>query len=82
MAKQGDKKKAKKKRERGQVKEKSVCKTGNSGGGGAVYGLGFIGALVYFIQTATGFWAGALGVLKAIVWPAILVYELLKWVTI
>ncbi len=48
------------------------------GGGGAVYGLGFIGALVYYISTATSFWMGVLGVLKAIVWPAFLVYGLLK----
>lgn len=39
------------------------------------YGLGFIGAAVYFISQATGFWMGALGFLKAIVWPAFLVYE-------
>ncbi len=45
---------------------------------GAVYGLGFIGATVYFISQATTFWVGVLGVLKAIVWPAFLVYELLK----
>ena len=43
---------------------------------GGVYGLGFIGALVYFIQQATGFWSGVLGVLKALVWPAFLVYKL------
>jgi hypothetical protein len=49
-----------------------------SGGGNAVYGLGLIGALVYYIQHATGFWDGVLGVLKALVWPAFLVYELLK----
>jgi hypothetical protein len=48
------------------------------GGGGAVYGLGFIGALVYYIQRADGFWPGVLGILKAVVWPAFLVYELLK----
>jgi hypothetical protein len=42
---------------------------------GAVYGLGFIGAAIYFISHATGFWMGVLGFLKAIVWPAILVYE-------
>ncbi|MBS3141243.1 hypothetical protein J4405_03805 [Candidatus Woesearchaeota archaeon] len=45
----------------------------------AVYGLGFIGALIYFISTATGFWMGVLGILKAIVWPAYLVYALLKF---
>ena len=43
-------------------------------GEGAVYGLGFIGAAVYYIATAGSFWAGVLGILKAIVWPAILVY--------
>lgn len=48
------------------------------GGGSAVYGLGIIGAAVYYIQQADGFWAGILGVLKALVWPAFLVYELLK----
>ena len=45
----------------------------------AVYGLGFIGALIYFIGHATTFWLGVLGFLKAIVWPALLVYEALKY---
>jgi hypothetical protein len=44
-----------------------------------VYGLGFIGALVYYLGHATTFWIGVLGFLKAIVWPAMLVYELLKY---
>ena len=44
---------------------------------GAVYGLGIIGATVYFIQNADTFWMGVLGVLKAIVWPALLVYKFL-----
>ncbi|MBW3015958.1 hypothetical protein KY330_06050 [Candidatus Woesearchaeota archaeon] len=48
--------------------------------GGGIYGLGFIGALVYYISTATGFWNGVLGVLKAMVWPAFLVFEVLKFV--
>jgi hypothetical protein len=42
---------------------------------GAVYGMGFIGAAVYFISHAAGFWAGVIGFLKALVWPAFLVYE-------
>lgn len=52
-----------------------------SGGRGteAVYGLGVIGALVYYIQESDGFWHGVLGVLKALVWPAFLVYDLLKY---
>jgi hypothetical protein len=53
---------------------------GNSAGAagtGAVYGLGFIGALVYFIQSATSFWDGLYGIFQALVWPAYLVYGLL-----
>jgi len=46
---------------------------------GAVYGLGFIGAAIYFIATATGFWIGVLGFLKAIVWPVFLIYEAFKF---
>lgn len=51
------------------------CTTANQGAGGAVYGLGFIGAVVYFIQQADGLWAGVLGILKAVVWPAFLVFK-------
>jgi len=46
----------------------------------AVYGLGFIGAAVYFISHAAGFWIGVLGFLKALVWPAVLVYEVMKYI--
>ena len=49
-----------------------------SSDGGAVMGLGFVGALIYFIGSADGFWDGVLGILQAIVWPAIVVYELLQ----
>ena len=45
----------------------------------AIYGLGFIGAAIYFISHAAGFWLGVLGFLKAIVLPAIIVYEILKY---
>lgn len=45
---------------------------------GAVYGLGLIGAAIYFISGATGFWMGVLGFLKAIVWPVFLVLEAFK----
>ncbi len=50
----------------------------NNASGGAVYGLGLIGAAVYFISNATGFWLGVLGFLKALVWPAFFVYETFK----
>ena len=61
------------------MKKKSKCKDIKIKRGNAIYGLGFIGALIYYISTATSFWAGVLGVLKAIVWPALLIYELLKY---
>jgi hypothetical protein len=49
------------------------------GCGGAIYGLGFIGALVYYLTTATSIWGGCIGLLKAIVWPAFLVYGIMKF---
>ncbi len=45
----------------------------------AFYGLGFIGAAIYYISTATGFWMGVLGFLKAIVWPVFFVYETFRY---
>lgn len=50
----------------------------NNAGGQPVYGLGFVGAAVYYLSTAPTFWMGVVGFLKAIVWPAFLVYEALK----
>ncbi|MFH1185867.1 MAG: hypothetical protein V1755_12645 [Chloroflexota bacterium] len=47
--------------------------------GDAVYGLGFIGAAVFYIQHATTFVMGLVGLLKAIVWPAMVVYKLLEF---
>jgi hypothetical protein len=44
-----------------------------------IYGLGLIGAWVYYVSHATTFWVGVLGILKGIVWPAMLVYEFLKF---
>jgi hypothetical protein len=57
------------------MKEKIIY---NSNSSNAVYGLGFIGAAVYFISQANSFWIGVLGFLKALIWPAFLVYEVLK----
>ncbi len=45
----------------------------------AVYGLGFVGALVWFISQASGFWMVILAILKAIVWPAFLVYQAFQY---
>lgn len=45
------------------------------GANGFLYFTGFIGAAVYYIGAAAGFWTGVVGLLKALVWPAFLVYE-------
>lgn len=62
------------------AKEKEKCECRHRWHhGGHLYGVGFIGAAVYYISTAAGFWMGVLGFLKALVWPAFLVYGLLKF---
>ncbi len=46
---------------------------------GMFYGLGFIGATVYYIQHAPTFWYGVLGFFKGLFWPALIVYKLLGY---
>jgi hypothetical protein len=46
---------------------------------GGIYGMAFIGAAVYFLTHAATFWAGVIGFLKAVFWPAFLVYKLLEF---
>lgn len=48
------------------------------GSSGALYFVGFIGALVYWMQAAVGFGAVVTGFLKACVWPAYVAYQLLE----
>lgn len=73
----------KKTNKKGVDKKEKVCKCGAAYGcSGCGYFLGFIGAAVYYISTATGFWNGVLGLLKALVWPAFLVFELLKYLAV
>jgi hypothetical protein len=54
-------------------------KSYKGGASDAVYGFGLIGAWVYYLSHATTFWVGVLGIFKGIVWPALLVYELMKY---
>ncbi|HUX51502.1 MAG TPA: hypothetical protein VMW73_11935 [Spirochaetia bacterium] len=51
---------------------------GSGGLFGGSYGLTIIGAAVYFIGHAGTFWAGLLGLLKALVWPAFVIYKVLE----
>lgn len=46
---------------------------------GAIYGLGVIGALFYFLSHATSFGMVLLGIGKSIFWPAILMFKLLTY---
>ena len=48
-------------------------------GSAPVYGIGLVGALVYYLQHATTFVVGLVDILKAIVWPAMVVYKLLEF---
>jgi hypothetical protein len=43
-----------------------------------VYGLGLIGAFVWFWQEAEGAGEHLVGALEALVWPAFLVYDAFK----
>ena len=56
--------------------EKRKSRGGASGG---IYGLAFLGAVFYYLHHATTFVAGLIGILKAIVWPAILVYYVMDY---
>lgn len=47
-------------------------------GGGALYLLGLIGAAVWWWQQADGLGEHVVALLKALVWPAFLVYEALR----
>ena len=63
------------------VNVKNVVKVKNSGGNSA-YILAMIGAAVYYIQQADGFGEEIVALLQALVWPAFLVYDLLRLVSI
>ncbi len=51
------------------------------GGMGCAYFLGMIGAAVYWVQQASGFGGVVGALLKALVWPSFLVYDLLKYIS-
>ena len=59
-----------------QQKTKVIYKGASSA---PVYGLGLIGAWVYYLVHAETIWMGVLGIFKGIFWPAMLVYELMKY---
>ena len=44
-------------------------------GSGAIYGLGILGAWVFFWQQADQFWEYLWAIVQGIFWPAFMVYE-------
>ncbi len=42
-----------------------------------IYFLGFIGAAIYYVSHASGFWSFVLAILQAIIWPAMVVLKIL-----
>ncbi len=54
-------------------KDKMCCHNGSGACGGGIYFLGFLGALIFYMQQGQG----VVGILKAIVWPVFLVMKLL-----
>lgn len=50
----------------------------NNSAGGAIYGLGIIGAWVYYFQQAHTFSDVIIGIIKGIFWPSVLVFEVFK----
>lgn len=56
------------------------CSNKNKSGGmlGGAYFLTIVGAAVYFFQNVATFWGGVLAILKALVWPAFVIYKVLE----
>ena len=44
----------------------------------ALYGLGVVGSMFYFVQHAAGFWPVIEGIIKAFFWPAFVVFKVME----
>lgn len=44
--------------------------------------MAWIGAFIYFVERNEGFWGSVLAVLQACVWPAYVLYDVLKLLAI
>ena len=59
---------------------KNIAKSSGSGG---LWFLGFVGTLIYFLHYHSGtFWLVVLAIVKALIWPAFLVYYLLRFMKV
>lgn len=59
---------------------KEKVKVAYKDSGNMVYCLGIIGALFYYVGQVDGFWNIILAILKAFVWPAFFVYDILQYI--
>ncbi len=59
--------------------KKEMKEHGAAAGGGAVYGLGLLGAFVFYFQQAHTLVQFLGAFFQAIFWPAFLVYDALKF---
>lgn len=59
------------------MSKKDVKVDGSAGQLGFIAFICYIGALVYFLDNASGFWEAVGAFFQAIVWPAFLVYNAL-----
>lgn len=50
----------------------------NGGGWSGTYLVAAVGVAVYYIQRSDSFGAGALGLLKALFWPAFVIYRVFE----
>jgi hypothetical protein len=57
------------------ARERKAMNNGLSG----VYGMASIGAAVYYVQHATSFWSVVAGLVRAVFWPAVLMYHALSY---
>lgn len=60
---------------------KTIVEHTSSNSGGFAYFLGMIGSAVFYIQQASGFWPVIWALIKALVWPAFVVYDVLKFIS-
>lgn len=63
--------------------EKNFIKIDNKKDDAAGFALfvSFVGAAVYFVNQVDGFWNIIVALVKAAVWPAILIYNVLQYFT-
>ena len=62
------------------VNVKNAVKVKGGSTPGPFYGLGMLGAAVFFIQQASGFGEVVVALLKALIWPAYFVWEVFKYI--